>query len=104
CGGVFGTTIALGALPADVPIAGMIGDSHAALFGHGAVGSDAVKATYGTGSSLMAPVPTAIQSQHGLSTTIAWAQERVDNVTYALEGNIYATGAAVAWLADMVGC
>jgi glycerol kinase len=102
-GGLFGETVALNTLPAGVPIAGMIGDSHAALFGHAAFEPGAVKATYGTGSSLMAPTRTATQSQHGLSTTIAWARDRLDNVTYALEGNIYATGAAVAWLADMLG-
>ena len=39
-------------------------------------------------------------SQHGLSTTIAWAREVV---TYALEGNIYATGAAVEWLGALLG-
>ena len=97
--GEFGTT---SSLTVCVPVASMIGDSHAALFGHGRTG--AVKATYGTGSSLMAPTGTAVQSQHGLSTTIAWARERLDNVTYALEGNIYATGAAVAWLANVLGC
>jgi glycerol kinase len=101
--GHFGETIALNSLPAGVPIAGMIGDSHAALFGHTAFGPGAVKATYGTGSSMMAATHSAIQSQHGLSTTIAWARDHLDNVTYALEGNIYATGAAVAWLAELLG-
>jgi glycerol kinase len=52
----------------------------------------------------MATTPVAIQSERGLSTTIAWARDRLDHVTYALEGNIYATGAAVGWLADMLGC
>jgi glycerol kinase len=101
--GFFGETVHLNSLPANVPIASMIGDSHAALFGHAAPGLGAVKATYGTGSSLMAPTQTAIQSAHGLSTTIAWARDRIDHVTYALEGNIYATGAAVAWLAGVLG-
>jgi glycerol kinase len=62
-----------------------------------------VKATYGTGSSLMVPTPTPVQSRHGLSTTIAWARDHLDQATYALEGNIYATGAAVAWLAELLG-
>ena len=100
---VFGVTAALNTVPAGVPIASMIGDSHAALFGHAAFGGRAVKATYGTGSSLMAPTSQPIQSQHGLSTTIAWARDRLDNVVYALEGNIYSTGAAVAWIADILG-
>jgi glycerol kinase len=98
-GGFFGET---SALPANVPIACMIGDSHAALFGHLGSGPGSVKATYGTGSSLMAPTESPVESKHGLSTTIAWARDRLDNVTYALEGNIYATGAAVAWLADIL--
>ena len=102
-GGFFGTTVALNALPGGVPVASMIGDSHAALFGHGAFGPGAVKATYGTGSSLMAPTPTPVLSRHGLSTTIAWARDDLDRATYALEGNIYATGAAVAWLAELLG-
>jgi glycerol kinase len=99
----FGTTVALRTLPADVPVASMIGDSHAALFGHASFGPGAVKATYGTGSSLMATTPTAVQSERGLSTTIAWARDRLDRAIYALEGNIYATGAAVAWLAELLG-
>jgi len=98
-----GATLALNRLPADVPVASMIGDSHAALFGHAAFVPGAVKATYGTGSSLMASTPTAVKSQRGLSTTIAWARDRLDQAIYALEGNIYATGAAAAWMASALG-
>ena len=61
-----------------------------------------MKATYGTGSSLMAPIPAAVLSKHGLSTTIAWALDR-EHVTYALEGNISVTGAAVQWLGEFLG-
>src|SRR5207244_1010165 len=92
--GDFGITTANGRLPAGVPIASMIGDSHAALFGQAGFLPGAVKATYGTGSSLMTPTPAPVLSKHGLSTTIAWALDH-DHVTYALEGNITATGAAV---------
>jgi glycerol kinase len=99
-GTIFGRSVPLGALPGGAPIAGTIGDSHAALFGHGVFAPGVVKATYGTGSSLMAPTATPLHSRHGLSTTIAWARERA---TYALEGNIYATGAAVQWLAQLLG-
>jgi glycerol kinase len=74
--GIFGSTTRCGMLPAGVPVAGMIGDSHAALFGHAAFSPGAVKATYGTGSSLMTPVESPIPSAHGLSTTIAWALNR----------------------------
>jgi glycerol kinase len=97
----FGTSVAIGRLPTGLPIAGMIGDSHAALFGQAGFVPGAIKATYGTGSSLMTPTPRPVLSQHGLSTTIAWALDR-QQVTYALEGNIPVTGAAVQWLGEFL--
>jgi len=96
----YGETVALGALPAGIPVASMIGDSHAALFGQGGHHPGSIKATYGTGSSLMMPMARPVISQRGLSTTVAWGTDRV---TYALEGNIAATGAAVQWVADLLG-
>ncbi|RMF01558.1 MAG: glycerol kinase GlpK [Chloroflexi bacterium] len=98
---LYGETAPLGNLPGGVPVAGLIGDSHAALFGHAGFQPGAVKATYGTGSSLMTPTPAPVISQQGLSTTVAWAQEAA--VTYALEGNIYVTGAAVQWTQQLLG-
>jgi glycerol kinase len=98
----FGYSVALGRLSAGVPIVSLIGDSHAALFGQAGFSPGAVKATYGTGSSLMTPTPDAVLSKHGLSTTIAWALDR-EHVTYALEGNISVTGAAVQWLGEFLG-
>ena len=98
----FGTSVATGRLPAGVPIRSMIGDSHAALFGQAGFRPGTVKATYGTGSSLMTPTATPILSEHGLSTTIAWALDK-EQVTYALEGNISVTGAAVQWLGEFLG-
>lgn len=102
-GGHHGLTAADGPLPAGVPVASLIGDSHGALYGHASPG--AVKATYGTGSSLMCPTPTAIDSAHGISATIAWSRRDEDAraVTYALEGNIYATGAAAQWAGRLLG-
>ena len=97
---IFGETAPIGALPGGIPIAAMIGDSHASLFGHTGFQRGAIKATYGTGSSLMTPIEQPILSEHGLSTTIAWA---TDKVTYALEGNISVTGAAVEWLGQLLG-
>src|SRR5215212_1349713 len=67
----FGVSTAIGRLPAGIPIASMIGDSHAALFGQAGFVPGTVKATYGTGSSLMTPTSAPVLSQHGLSTTIA---------------------------------
>lgn len=94
-------------LSAGVPIASMIGDSHASLYGLGGFRPGSVKATYGTGTSLMSPTPTPVLSQRGLSTTIAWAQRPHGTpaiaVTYALEGNIYTTGGAVQWVGELLG-
>ena len=98
---IFGTTAGFGKLPAGVPVASLIGDSHAALFGHAAFRPGAVKATYGTGSSLMSPLERPVASAHGLSTTVAWAE--TGRVRYALEGNITNTGGAVQWLGDFLG-
>jgi glycerol kinase len=98
----FGYSVALGRLAAGVPIVALIGDSHAALFGQAGFLPGAIKATYGTGSSLMTPTSSVVLSKHGLSTTIAWALDR-EHVTYALEGNISVTGAAVQWLGEFLG-
>lgn len=100
--GLFGETIALEGLPQGIPIASLIGDSHAALYGHAGFLPGAVKATYGTGTSLMSPTSRPVFSQHGLSTTIAWGTH--EKTTYALEGNIYISGAVVQWLGQILGC
>ena len=97
---IYAASHPVGALPGGVPIASMIGDSHGALFGHAGFKPGSVKATYGTGSSLMMPCPTPIFSQHGLSTSLAWGYK---GATYALEGNIYVTGAGVQWLYQFLG-
>ncbi|THD43476.1 MAG: glycerol kinase [Bradyrhizobium sp.] len=97
----FGTTIARGQLAAGVPIRAVMGDSHAALFGHGVRRPGAVKATYGTGSSLMTLTDAPVRSRSGLSTTIAW--RRSGTVAYALEGNISVSAQAAAWMAELMG-
>ena len=99
--GVVGETVACGRLGAGVPVASMIGDSHAALFGQGGFRPGSVKATYGTGSSLMSRTPELVFSDRGLSSTVAWGIG--SDVAYALEGNISATGAALQWVADLLG-
>jgi glycerol kinase len=84
----------------------MIGDSHASLYGLGGFRPGTIKATYGTGTSLMTPTETPVFSEHGLSTTVAWAivaEDGAPNVIYALEGNIYMTGGAVQWLGELLG-
>jgi glycerol kinase len=97
---VYGETVPIDSLPGGVPIASLIGDSHASLYGQGGFKPGSIKATYGTGSSLMTPTSAPLLSENGLSTTIAWARKKA---TYALEGNIYATGAAVEWLGHLLG-
>jgi glycerol kinase len=84
----------------EIPIASLIGDSHAALFGHAAFVPGAVKATYGTGSSLMTPTSSLARAA-GLSSAIAWAFPGA--VQYALEGNITDTGGAVDWAGRLLG-
>jgi glycerol kinase len=97
----FGTTAAGSGLPTGIPVRAIMGDSHAALFGHGIRAPGAVKATYGTGSSLMTLTPAPVASQHGLSTTIAW--RRGDRTAFALEGNITVSAQAAAWMAALLG-
>ena len=97
---VYGETVPIDSLPGGVPIASLIGDSHASLYGQGGFKPGSIKATYGTGSSLMTPTSTPLISKNGLSTTIAWARKKV---TYALEGSAFVCGAAVQWLRDNLG-
>ena len=86
---------------AGVPIESMIGDSHAALVGHGCYEAGAVKATYGTGSSLMMLTRALVPDTKVLARTIAWSSP--GDVRFALEGNIAMSGAAVQWVGEFLG-
>ena len=99
--GAFGATVAIGRLPAGVAVGSLVGDSHAALFGHAAFRPGPVKATYGTGSSLMTLIDAPTAAGSGLSTTVAWDLGR--GATFAREGNITVTGGAIDWLAQLLG-
>ena len=91
------------ALPADTRIYGVLGDSHAALFAHGIRAPGQVKATFGTGSSimgLMSPGAPDENDHRGLVQTIAWANPEP---AYAFEGTILSTGATLLWLAQLLG-
>jgi glycerol kinase len=99
--GDFGETAECGGIPAGIPIGALAGDSHAALFGHAAFAPGAVKATYGTGSSLMTATEEPVASRAGLSSTVGWS--RPGQTMYALEGNITVTGSAVQWLGEFLG-
>lgn len=96
---VYGESVAH-VLGAPVPLAGVAGDQQAALFGQACLTPGMAKNTYGTGSFvLMNTGESGVISQSGLLTTIAW-QLSGSPVTYALEGSIFVTGAAVQWLRD----
>jgi glycerol kinase len=98
--GAIAETVALHALRG-VPITATLADSHAAAFGLGCLDTGSAKATYGTGTSLLALTADApVMSRAGLVTTIAWTR---DDVTYALEGNVFSSGATVDWLAGVLG-
>ncbi len=82
-----------------VPIAGIAGDQHAALFGQGCFAPGMAKNTYGTGCFLLMNTGEKyIESPSGLLTTIAIGLD--GKVQYALEGSIFVGGAVVQWLRD----
>jgi glycerol kinase len=98
--GDFGMCTAIPEL-AGVPIVAMIGDSHAALVGHGCYNSGTVKATYGTGSSLMMLTTDLAADGGSIARTVAWSD--ADGARFALEGNIAMSGAAVQWVGEFLG-
>ncbi len=86
----------------EIPICGVAGDQQAALFGQTCFAPGEAKNTYGTGSFLLMNTgPVAHRSTHRLLTTIAW--QLGSEVTYALEGAVFVSGAAVQWLRDGLG-
>ncbi len=101
--GPFPTVSGLGTIPDGVPVGAVLGDSHAAVYGHGIRTSGALKATYGTGSSVMGLVDSRPLQDHGMCTTIAWSTQGSDTPTYAIEGNIRASGATLTWLGRLLG-
>lgn len=84
---------------AAVPIAGAAGDQQAALFGQCCFEKGMAKNTYGTGCFMLLNTgKTAVTSDNGLLTTIAWGID--GQVTYALEGSVFVAGSAIQWLRD----
>jgi glycerol kinase len=100
--GRFGTTVPSCAAGLRVPVSGIAGDQQAALFGQACFTPGMSKNTYGTGSfvlvNLGASHPPPVE---GLLTTVAWTLGSAP--TYALEGSIFVTGAAIQWLRDGLG-
>lgn len=85
-----------------LPIAGVAGDQQAALFGQGCFHAGEMKNTYGTGCFLLMNTGSqAVQSEHGLLTTIAASLP--GKITYALEGSVFVAGALIQWLRDEMG-
>ncbi len=100
CSADFGTTDLFGA---PIRITGVAGDQQAALLGQAGFEPGAAKNTYGTGSFLILNTgERVVRSKHGLLATIAFGLEP-GRVTYALEGSVFITGAAVQWLRDGLG-
>ena len=98
---VFGLTSGVAGLPDGVPVASAIGDSHGALFGHGAFHPGDGKVTFGTGSSVMTTLPEFVIPPKGLTTTIAW--QLGGQPTFAFEGNILVSASILPWTAELLG-
>jgi glycerol kinase len=92
--GPLGTIGERGGVLAGLPITAVLGDSHAALYAHGAEAAEGVKVTYGTGSSVMR---LGSSDSGAVCLTVAW-DDRL-----AMEGNIRSSGATIAWLAGFLG-
>lgn len=82
------------------PVLAALGDSHAALFGHGAFKPGQVKATYGTGSSVMGLLDDAADLHPGICLTIGWD---IGTPALAAEANIRSSGATIKWVANLFG-
>ena len=97
----YGYTDADGFLGAEVPVTAAIGDQQAALFGQACFEPGEVKNTCGMGSfCLMHTGTEAVASEQGLLTTVAF-QRSGEPIQYALEGAVFVTGDAIAWLQDV---
>ena len=90
-----------GILGYEIPITGCAGDQQAALFGHHAIEPGDSKCTYGTGNFLLLNTGSKPATSERLLSTIAWDID--GETTYALEGSVFTTGAAVQWLRDGLG-
>lgn len=96
--GDYGVTDFEGFFERPIPIRGVMGDSHGALFGQGCLSKGMIKATYGTGSSIMMNIGETPVFSESVVTSLAW--KIGGKVNYVLEGNINYTGAVITWLKD----
>ena len=82
-----------------VPLAALVGDQQASLFGQACFEAGDVKNTYGTGCFMLMNIGDEVKlSKNGLLTTVAWQIDK--QVSYALEGSVFVAGAAIQWLRD----
>ncbi len=95
---IFGHTTLGGLLTNPIPICGVLGDSQGALYAQGCTTEGMVKATYGTGSSIMMNIGSRPTVSKSLVTSVAWSTNGVPS--YVLEGNINYTGATITWLVE----
>jgi len=96
---IFGTTEPSVVFDVPVAIAGLLGDSHAALFGQNCFEPGMAKATYGTGSSIMMNIGNKpLAAPAGLVTSIGYG--RAGKIDYVFEGNIHCTGDTINWLVN----
>ena len=99
CDDIFGYTNIEGVVDVEIPICGVIGDSQGALFGQRAFEKGMVKATFGTGCSvLMNTGSKLMKSENGLVSALGWKTK--DGENYALEGIIHSNGDTLNWLKD----
>jgi glycerol kinase len=101
--GDYGATTLGGRLSQPLPIRGVMGDSHAALFGLQCYEAGQAKATYGTGSSVMLNLGPRLPREVGgtLATSVAWGVR--GEVSFVLEGNIHHSGDTLRWLVEELG-
>jgi len=101
--GRVGVTAAGLPVPAGITVGGLLGDQQAALLGQVCLEPGTAKATYGTGAFVLANAGTTCpEPADGLLVTAAW-RFGGGPLVYALEGSVFAAGAAVQWLRDGLG-
>lgn len=94
---IFGYTDPSVVFGKSLPVAGLTGDSHAALFGQNCFLPGMAKATYGTGSSIMMNIGNVpLDAPPGLVTSVGYGMDR--RIDYVFEGNIHCTGDTINWL------
>ena len=97
----FGETDMNGRLPVRLPVCAVMGDSSAALYGHGAVNEGQTKCTFGTGSSIAVNAGDSVPGvDERINVSVGWREK--DRTAYIIESNLNYTGAIISWLKDDV--